>query len=194
MNMNTRGCHSGRSEESLSSKLLRLLRENLAERCVDGGTLRNQGSKGVVAAARKCLKKIKPAEFTNCTKRQFLTLLNEHTNNLANSFPGKAKGNPGAARKAVNLFFRDVLYNKFLCEHYKLAHVEPWLEVPLDGDVAGKLRQEAEGVSLSKWNGIKRLTLEQSNEYQGAAARVAGRKRIARVHLDPLWWRAGRNA
>jgi hypothetical protein len=94
----------------------------------------------------------------------------------------------------VNLFLRDVLYNRFLCDHYRLAHVEPWLEVPLDGDVAEQLRRESEGVALSKWNGIKRVTPELSNEYQCAAARVAERKQTARVHLDLLWWRAGRGA
>jgi hypothetical protein len=187
-------CHSERSKESQSSEFLRLLRENLAERCVDGGTLRNQGSKGVVATARRFLKTIDLEKIASCDQRQFIDVLNEQAERLANSFPGKARGNLGAARKAVNLFLRDVLYNRFLCEAYGFVRVEPLLEVPLDGDVAGKLRQEPGGTSLSRWNGIKRLSPEQSNEYQCAAVRVAERKHIARVHLDLLWWRAGRNA
>ena len=42
-----------------------------------------------------------------------------------------------AARKALNLFLRDCLYNKYLCAEYRLDHLEPWLEMPLVGNALG---------------------------------------------------------
>jgi hypothetical protein len=43
--------------------------------------------------------------------------------------------NWGAARKALNLFLRDCLYNKYLSEKYDLGNLEAWMEMPLDSVV-----------------------------------------------------------
>ncbi|MBU1308640.1 MAG: hypothetical protein KKE30_03790, partial [Gammaproteobacteria bacterium] len=107
--------------------------------------------------------------------------------NIYNQFPTNAKS-WGAARKALNLFLRDVTYNKDLCEYYDLSRIRKWLEIPLDSHVANALKKEPEGVNLPKWCTIKRLTPEISREFQTVATRVAQRKRIARVDLDIYYW------
>ena len=72
----------------------------------------------------------------------------------------------GAARKALNIFLRDVLYNHYLRSHHGLDRLEDWLEVPLDRDVAVALRAESEGGELPRWKTIKRLTPDVSGRYQ----------------------------
>ena len=37
----------------------------------------------------------------------------------------------GAARKAINLFLRDALYNRYLNRRFALSWIQAWIEVPL---------------------------------------------------------------
>jgi hypothetical protein len=96
----------------------------------------------------------------------------------------------GTARKALNLFLRDVLYNRYLYEEHRFfQELEPLLELPLDSDAAQGLRQEPEGQQLEKWPKLKCLTVIISDEYQDVAQHVAVRLGFARVHLDLRYWR-----
>jgi hypothetical protein len=45
--------------------------------------------------------------------------------------PAGAK-NWGAARKALNLVLRDILYNQYLQREYGFNRIGKWLELPLD--------------------------------------------------------------
>jgi hypothetical protein len=94
----------------------------------------------------------------------------------------------------LNIFLRDALYNYYLREHYDLARIEPFLEVPLDGSV-GKglydLHKKEGGTDLLPWRAIQGLKKEESDKYQEFARLVADAKRYARVHLDLWFYRAG---
>ncbi len=97
----------------------------------------------------------------------------------------------GAARKGLNLFFRDVIYNYYLRQKLDIndnSHVHLQnLEVPLDKDVALGLKNNKS--NLDKWVSIKSLTKEISDKYQNAAKEIAVEKGVLRIHLDLEYWR-----
>ena len=165
------------------------LQRRTAEAAIGASALRNQGAPGVIAAARISLAEIDLRAFGRASKAKFLALLDRSTSGVLASFPQGAEESWGGARKAVNLFLRDAVYNKDLSDFYKLDRIRWWLEVPLDKHVAAGLLGETEGRGLPKWGQIKRLTPERSREFQAAAALVAARKRLARVDLDVYYWR-----
>jgi hypothetical protein len=155
-------------------------------------TLRNQGAPGVVDAARDYLEDLPLRKFHVPTRTRFRRVLDEHTDQLQKKLPRGAR-NWGAARKALNIFLRDVVYNQYLCRHYGLRRLERWLEVPLDKDVAkALLRDKPETMELPRWRSIKRLTPEVSKRYQTAATTVAKERGVARIHLDLDYWRANK--
>jgi hypothetical protein len=96
----------------------------------------------------------------------------------------------GTARKSLNLFFRDALYNFYLRKECGLEKFEKYMEIPLDSFVGKELREEDRG--LPRWDAVIRLTPEVSAQFQGVASRVAKREGTARVHLDVLYWRGGK--
>ena len=166
----------------------RLMQGRIAELAIGTSTLRNQGAPGVLSAARKFLKQLDLAAFRTRTPERFQARLNMTTRHLKGRLPRGAR-NWGAARKAVNIFLRDVLYNHYLRSRHALNRLEEWLEVPLDRDVAAALRGESEGAALPRWKTIKRLTPDVSRRYQSIAEVVARRKGTDRVHLDLHYWR-----
>ncbi|MEO2014610.1 MAG: hypothetical protein ABGZ53_09575 [Fuerstiella sp.] len=172
----------------MSDDLLDFMRERTAEAAIDGGTLRKQGAPGVVQAARHFMKQIDLNSLSMLKADQFIERLDELTDQLTAAFPLNAR-NWGAARKAINIFLRDILYHRYLCDHFGLCHLEPWLEVPLDKDIALGLRAEPLGSQLPRWDTIKRLSKSDSENFQKCAQTVADGKNIARVHLDVIYWR-----
>jgi hypothetical protein len=103
----------------------------------------------------------------------------------------------GSARKFLNIFLRDCLYNYLLRESYKLSRWEPWLEVPLDKQVAIGLRNEFERIfnvdvrldlGLPRWHTIIDLSQTDSEIYQNMAYEIAERKHTYPVHLDLIYW------
>ena len=94
----------------------------------------------------------------------------------------------GAARKALNLFLRDCLYNKYLSAEYGLDNLEPWLEIPLDSVIATQLKKDAGRGALPVWQGLRKLKEEESKQFQNHASQMAATKNIARVHLDVGMW------
>ena len=89
----------------------------------------------------------------------------------------------------MNLYLRDVVYNRDLCLQFGLTRIRPWLEVPLDKDVGTALCGESEGKELPEWDSIKRLDPSTGAAYQQVAAKVAKRRKICRVDLDIYYWR-----
>lgn len=153
---------------------------------VGPSALRGQG-KGVLKAAQAYLgtMDLSKAPKTNATK--YARWLDGHTKAMLRTLP--VKNEPwGAARKALNLFMRDALYNRYLNRHYRLGKIETWLEIPLDRAVAKGLKRDAGRGNLPPWPGLKRLRKGTSDKYQAFAAECAGRKGIARVHLDMYLW------
>src|SRR5947209_5911902 len=120
------------------------LKNRLATAAVGASTLRRQGAAGVVDAAREGLRHLDLHGYTVSDEAAFLTRLDADTESLRGRFPEGTR-TWGGARKALNIFLRDDLYNIDLSDHYKLQHLRPWLEVPLDSHVAAGLRAEPEG-------------------------------------------------
>jgi len=164
------------------------LQRRVAQVAIGPSALRNQGAKDMIPVARAVAEEIDLAEFGRANATRFKTLLDESTHCTITRFPTAAK-NWGAARKAMNLFLRDALYNHELAAQYGLLKLRHWLELPLDKDAATGLKGEPEGVLLPKWDRIKNLTADLSREYQAVATEVAFRKRVARVDLDVFFWR-----
>ncbi|NGM18429.1 hypothetical protein G3576_00265 [Roseomonas stagni] len=92
----------------------------------------------------------------------------------------------GAARKALNLFVRDLSHNIWMRELLLLDAVENKLEVPLDGIVMQNLRKRCPrrlpAVSVIG------LTPSISERYQQYASEIAASMGTFRVHLDIDWW------
>jgi len=153
----------------------------IAMLAIGPAALRNQGAPRMVAAAQHYLATLDLRQFNVASKEAFLNVLNELTKALAEAFPEGGRGNWGAARKSLNLFLRDVVESRSLCDRYHLAHVEPWLEVPLDSHVGEKL--------CSDWPRIINLTPDVSDEYQTLASIVAAMLECSRVDLDLYMWR-----
>lgn len=172
------------------------VRRRLAIVSVGASTLRNQGAAGIVDKARDYFTdKIKIADFFTVLPdpAAFDNYLDLHTANLVLTF---AEGGQswGAARKGLNLFFREVVYNRFLADHYKLpANFADYnyaiknLEVPLDKGVGTNIQSQKPYLPI--WVSIKLLQKPISDQYQRAAQELADKDNIAKVHLDLKYWR-----
>lgn len=174
----------------MDSETLRHLQKFRAE-AIPANAIRNQGATRVLAAIRAHLARVRLGTFVVQEETSFACRLQRATDNLRMRLPRRAR-HWGAARKALNLFLRDCTYDYYLRRHYHLDRVEPWLEAPLDSNVAIALRREPEGSKLPRWDSLRRLKPTVSNQYQTVALRVARRKGIRRVHLDLYYWRADR--
>lgn len=164
--------------------------------CIGASALRNQGAPGIVEVARNYFSNISLDEYFESLSNsdKFNVFLDSHTNKLVEKFPDNGKS-WGAARKGLNLFFRELVYNKFITDYYNFPinirdfnEIIKNLEVPLDLDVATGIYIDSNFV-LSKWESIKKLNIEMSKLYQKEALKIAKSKNIARVHLDLFYWR-----
>jgi hypothetical protein len=106
---------------------------------------------------------------------------------LDDAFPSRSS-RWAAARKVINIFLRDVLHNQYLVRAYRLSPVEPWLEAPLDGVVAARLKKRAPRGALPRWRGLKRATSGECRCFQQFAQETAGKIGVERVHLDVYLW------
>lgn len=175
---------------------IRKIHKRIAIVAVGGSALRNQGDSGLVGIARSYFEnEIVLDDLFDCLQNKplFDNFLNKHTKELVNRFPEKGKS-WGAARKGLNLFFRDLVYNKFIAEKYKLSvNFQQFndqikhLEVPLDSYVANELYGKSQK-KLPRWISIKELQHKKSEEYQAFALDYANELDIARVNLDLLFW------
>ena len=159
----------------------------IAVTTIGPSALRNQGSKGVLQAAQRYLAVIRLSKFRVANEMAFLHALDGETEKLRRNLPRGAQ-NWGAARKALNLFLRDICYNRFLGEKHSLANSEDWMELPLDSLVARALKRKGKRGELPRWPGLNGLTREVSAEFQAFAKRVADSQEISRVHLDMRLW------
>ena len=165
------------------------LKNRTAKVAIGAATLRGQGAPGVIAAARKGLQDIDLATFAVRGEEAFVERLDSATLALEARFPEGGRS-WGGARKAVNIFLRDAVYNTDLSAHFGLRAIRPWLEVPLDSQIAKGLRSEPEGEELPQWPGVKHLQSEDNARFQCVASAVARRKRVQRVDLDVFYFRA----
>jgi hypothetical protein len=145
-------------------------------------------NKGYLDNIREFLKEIDLADIGKEDPSQFPQVLDDLTKKLRRHMPRYA---PywGTARKCLNLFFRDALYNFYLRKEYGLKKFEKYLEIPLDSYVGKELRKEDK--VLPSWDAVIRLTPEVSSQFQEVATKIAKREGTARVHLDVVYWRGG---
>jgi hypothetical protein len=177
----------GLIEGLMTAEFLARLHANVATLAIGASTLRNQGAPGVVAAARKYLMSVALDDVVVDEPSAFAAKLDDVTERLRIALPRPAR-HWGAARKAINLFLRDALYNTYLSERFGLASIRTWMEVPLDSLVAAGLRDTLPDTALPMWRGLKRLTPEESSVYQQAALQIAAHYAVARVDLDLWFW------
>lgn len=161
------------------------LKKNLATRAIGASSLRNQGASGVIDIARIFLAQLDISVFGTDSRRDFFSVLDKATLDLQSSFPENAR-TWGGARKAINLFLRDALYNIYLCDTYNLRKAESFFEVPLDSVIVEKLRSL--NSALPKWSGLKNVKPVESARFQESAMKIAEQKGTSRIHLDVMWW------
>ena len=174
------------------------IHRRVAQTSVGPSAIRNQGASGLITISRNYFEKnINLTEFREkLTTDSYKDYLDKLTTDLRNRFPDGGKS-WGAARKGLNLFFRDVVYNKYLADllnipsDYKenLKTLRN-LEVPLDRDVATGLNKIFD--DLPRWTTIKDLDGKQSKLFQDIALMYADNNGIARIHLDLEFWRSER--
>ncbi len=165
---------------------IKTLQRKVAFTAVGPSALRGQG-KGVLRTSQDFLAQISLTRVPKSSAKRYQLWLDRQTELLLNILP--IKNRPwGAARKAINLFLRDALYNKYLSKQFKLQSIETWLEVPLDSAVAKGLKLHSNRGELPRWPGLKNLKPNISEGFQVFASKQAILKGIARVHLDMYLW------
>jgi hypothetical protein len=172
-------------EGALRRDFIRTIQHKVAISALPPSTFRGSPA-GLIAAARKFLRKLDLSQFAVSNPQLFTTRLDRATRRLQAALPSGA-GTWGVARKSLNLFLRDAFYNTYLRDRFKLLRAETCFEVPLDGVVAKALRKRF-GKALPHWRGVKYLTREVSVEYQAAAIREAQQMNLSPVHLDVYLW------
>ena len=173
-------------------EFLACMQSRVARVAIGPSTVRGRGNAGVGHAARAYLRKLALGGFSTDDPDRFRRRLDMATDELRLGLPRTAQ-HWGIARKVLNIFLRDSAYTAFLRDAYGLSKTEEFLEIPLDSITAKALGTEAGRGALPRWRGVRRLTADVSAVYQEAATRAALRYGIARVHLDALWWSAGRD-
>ena len=113
--------------------------------------------------------------------------LDEETDAMVRGCPERARS-WGAARKVLNIFLRDCLYNVYLRDAFGLGAIGYFLEVPLDSHVAAGLIQSDHGGDLPPWPGVKHVDRAMNAQYQKVAMLEAEDRDTHRVHLDLCFW------
>jgi hypothetical protein len=172
----------------MQDRFLRAIQHRNARVAVGGSALRGPGSAGAAESARIFLGALDLRPFGTTSSRRFFAHLDRTTDHLRSALPTKSR-HWGLARKGLNIFLRNCLYTTYLCERYQLDRAEQFFEVPLDRICGGRLYR-ASGGALPRWPGVRGLDPLTSALYQAVAATAASKARIARVHLDAVWWGA----
>ena len=167
------------------SKFVKQMQHKVAVSAVPLSAVRAQGG-GVLGASQNFLARLRIAKIPR-SEMAFRQWLNRQTHALLDQLP-VAHRPWGTARKVINLFLRDALYNQYLAEAFKLNRLQRWFEIPLDGAVANGLKQKAGRGNLPPWPGLKKLTRSTSDEFQEYALLCARQDNIHRVHLDIFLW------
>jgi hypothetical protein len=172
----------------MNRELITWMQKRAANSAVGASTIRGMAPAGTAKVIKDYLRGIDVKSVKARTESGFMKNLDSVTDGLIKVLPHGSK-HWGMARKCVNIFLRNCLYNRYLCSHYKLEPLEEWLEIPLDSHVGKGLITHSKINSLPKWEKVIALTREQSAQYQQAARELAKKKRVCRVHLDDRLYR-----
>jgi len=169
-----------------SNDFIVMMQRRTGVTAVGPSALRGQGA-GVLKATQAYLGLLDLSGIPKSAQGEYTDWLDKQTESLLDRLP--IKNRPwGAARKAINLFLRDVLYNQYLNDHFEFRKLESWLEIPLDSAVAKGLKHRAGRGGLPQWPGLKALNSMVSDKFQAFAAQQAKRCGLERVHLDVYLW------
>ena len=171
---------------------IRFLQTFVSELSANASTLRGRPA-GTVKRVRRFLRTLNLERYAVDDKAAFLRRLDHDTESLRKVLPQRQWG---VARKSLNLFLRDVLYNHYLRRHFGLRRIESWLEIPLDsysmkGMAADPVNRHRR--SPLRPIPIKDLTREVNCRFQRAAREIAARIGTQPVHLDLRYFRAKRS-
>lgn len=172
----------------MNSRLEDWIQAHVARAALPPSSVRGKGSAGVAKAGRAFLRRLDLAPFGRAGADRFAASLDTATEELRRALPRDGRS-WGLARKMLNLFLRDALYTTHLERRYGLSVNEAHFELPLDKFTGSELVRLAEG-KLPSWPGVRALRRQESARYQEAALEHARKARVARVHLDALWWGA----
>ena len=171
------------------------VRLHLAAASVGNTTLMMQAGKGRIGRAREYLRsQVLLTGLSQFKGAHFAEFLNANTNALSLELrrPEDNKPNWGAARKVLSIFLRQCAMNKDLNPAFKLATVEPFLEVPLDSQIVGKIDKLAVTGYASNFR-IKSLEPALNSEIQKVALGIASSEGLHRYELDVLFWNSSTN-
>ncbi len=160
--------------------LVRILRQGAAVSAVRDSALRGRGE--VAAVACRFCAALDLGQFAERRGGSFLSRLDASTERLRQALPSGGRS-WGAARNVIDLFLREAFYNRYICTQFRLERAEEWLELPLDSNLARRLRSAFPECRLPPWRSPTSLTPAVNSSYQGVAAEIADNKGIARVHL-----------
>jgi hypothetical protein len=171
---------------------------HVARLSVGASAARGQRAPGLVDAARAYLATMPLGGFGVISELEFRDQLDDKSDDLMRELPRRGRS-WGIARKLLNIFLRNSLYDFYLRTAWNLDRSEYWFEVPLDSIVAKQLRSDLERVfperpSVSRWPGVKYVTRPISDEYQRAIRDLAADMKIAPIHKDIYWWSGPREA
>ena len=178
---------------SVKSDLLHYIQSHVARGAITPSLARGKGRQGTVAKARSFLRHLDLRPFGAAVAGAFSDHLDEVTAELLRHFPASAR-QWGLARKALNVFLRDCLYNVYLRRANRLDRAEGLFELPLDSITGTLLRREVGPRRLPAWTGLKGVDRDANAVYQALAADAAHRYGIHRVHLDAYWWSVSRDS
>jgi len=170
---------------------LAAVQSRVARISVGASTVRGRGNKGAVYAARSYFRTLNLSDFGTDT-RKFSRVLDRKTQELLSLLPRGAR-HWGIARKLLNIFLRDCFYTTYLESKFKLGRIEEVLEIPLDSITAKHIKQVVNRGELPAWPGVKHVTPTLSAQFQDIAATEAAKHKVARIHLDAVWWSQSRD-
>jgi hypothetical protein len=170
----------------LPPDILQALQAHAARAAITPSSMRGAGSRGVVAAGQKHLADLALARFGIAHVTRFRRELDTATHDLMLALPKGAR-HWGLARKGLNIFLRECLYTVYLREEYSLDKAEYFYEIPLDSITGAALHRESNG-ALPRWKTVRGLSPELNAEFQRVASALAKSRKVARVHLDAVWW------
>jgi hypothetical protein len=156
-----------------------------ARAAISASASRGRGGEGVVKAARAVTSRLDLDRFATRDRATFARVLDAATKELLGALPRRARA-WGLARKLLNIFLRDSLYDGYLNRAHGLQQAERFFEIPLDSITATHLYSLAP--ELPRWLGVKHLDEGTSAAYQATALLAARERGVARVHLDVFWW------
>jgi hypothetical protein len=157
-----------------------ILRHHIAFSSVGPTTLRKMVGKGKRKRICNCLTEI---DLSVLQHRKLAAVIDGWTQELRQKVHIKW----GPARKAINLYLRDISYNFMARRKYRAEKFEKQLEIPLDNKIMSKIRSKTGSRRLRR-SSVKGLTCCLSNDYQQEAQKIADKKKMLRVDLDALWW------